>query len=225
MTTDMTRDDRHQVEDETHRAECAACTALWNDLERISAEAARLPLRSPSRDLWADIEARIDALESGTARPMPSAGRDRAARRWVSRPAVRLALAASLLVAVTAGVTWTLATGDDAARTVASDDRGDTGDVPGAPILRQASFRAAVDDFDEEIRVLQTIVDERRAQLDPVTIAVLEANLALIDRAIDESRRALEADPGSRFLAAQFARAYTSKLTLLRDATTLPTGI
>jgi hypothetical protein len=54
---------------------------------------------------------------------------------------------------------------------------------------------------------------------------VLEANLRVIDRAIQESRAALVADPASRFLSEQFTRAYNSKLTLLRDAATLPVGI
>ena len=83
---------------------------------------------------------------------------------------------------------------------------------------------ATVETLDREIATLQAIVDDRRSALDPRTVAVLEENLALIDRAIAESRAALAADPASRFLATQFARAYTSKLTLLRDAATLPAG-
>jgi hypothetical protein len=87
------------------------------------------------------------------------------------------------------------------------------------------SVNETVVSMDREIADLQSIVDERRELLDPATISVLEQNLALIDRAIAESRRALEADPASRFLAAQFTRAYTSKLALLRDVATIPTDI
>ena len=48
--------------------------------------------------------------------------------------------------------------------------------------------------------------------------------LAVIDQAIRESRAAFLQDPASRFLAVRLARSYTSKLTVLRDMATLPTG-
>jgi hypothetical protein len=138
---------------------------------------------------------------------------------------VRLAIAASLLVAVTSTVTWQLATrgsGDDAAPTA---DLASGVDVETAEELHLASFQASVQSMDREIAELETIVADRRETLDPRTIAVLEENLRVIDRAISESRAALVADPGSRFLSEQFTRVYSSKLTLLRDAATLPTGI
>ena len=94
----------------------------------------------------------------------------------------------------------------------------------GEAAVHLAEFTASVTGMDREIAAMQTILAGRRGELDAATIAVLESNLALIDRAIAESRAALAADPASQFLAAQFARAYTSKLTLLRDAATLPAG-
>ena len=39
-----------------------------------------------------------------------------------------------------------------------------------------------------------------------------------------ESRAALMKDPASQFLAAQLARSYTTKLTLLRSTATMPVG-
>ena len=54
------------------------------------------------------------------------------------------------------------------------------------------------------------------------TIAVLEKNLDLIDRAIAESRAALERDPASEFLADQLARAMTKKVAILRTVALLP---
>jgi hypothetical protein len=199
----------HDVTDERHRAQCAECRTLWTELDAISAEAARLPLLTPSRDLWSGIEARIAA---------PSAPRFSLLRS----PAFRLAIAASLLVTVTSVVTWQVArTADDGVPALA--------DLPESyaeeSALHRASFTASVTQMDREIATLESIVAERRAELDPRTIAVLEANLRVIDDAIAESRAALAADPASQFLASQFTRAYTSKLTLLRDAATLPTGI
>jgi hypothetical protein len=202
----------HDVTNEQHRAECGECKQLWAELDAISAEAAQLPTLTPSRDLWSGIEARI----GGTMpTPVPSTP------RWYSSQNFRLAMAASLLIAATSAVTWRIATDADVARPIAEAQPSGTEESA----VHLASFSASVTQMDQEIATLQRIVTERRSGLDPKTIAVLESNLALIDAAIAESRAALEADPASQFLAAQFARAYTSKLTLLRDAATLPVGI
>ena len=191
----------------------------WNEvepeeLERIAAEAARLPRLSPSHDLWPDIAARLGPQER--ARPIFG----------LTSSHVRLATAASLLIAATAGITWSLATRGNDVPFVATSPASSTatGANSAAGLVRPASMDATVETLDREIATLQAIVDDRRSALDPRTVAVLEENLALIDRAIAESRAALAADPASRFLATQFARAYTSKLTLLRDAATLPAG-
>ena len=48
---------------ERHVADCARCTALVADLKSIRAQAASLPGLVPSRDLWPEIEARIQAQE------------------------------------------------------------------------------------------------------------------------------------------------------------------
>jgi hypothetical protein len=157
----------------------------------------------------------------------------------MSNPTVRLATAASFLVAATAAVTWTLAT-DAATQAPAFTTVATTSsvpDVPGADLeeafgvpttvvgrMQQARLDATVESMDREITDLQRLLDERRQTLDPRTVAVLEASMTLIDAAIAESRKALAADPASRFLATQYTRAYTSKLTLLRDAATLPSG-
>jgi hypothetical protein len=53
---------------------------------------------------------------------------------------------------------------------------------------------------------------------------VLERNLRVIDTAIAESRAAFLRDPASQFLAAQLARSYSTKLTLLRSTATMPMG-
>jgi hypothetical protein len=211
----------HDVTNEQHRADCGECRQLWAELDAISAEAAQLPTLAPSRELWSGIEARIGgaaSADSSDAMRMHSA-RQGAAPRWYHSQSFRLAMAASLLVAVTSAVTWRIATAPTATDAVA------TGPATEASAVHLASFSASVSQMDQEIATLQQIVTERRDGLDPKTIEVLETNLAVIDAAIAESRAALEADPASQFLAAQFARAYTSKLTLLRDAATLPVGI
>lgn len=209
----------HDIEDERHRAGCAECAALWTELEAIGAEAAQLPLLTPSRDLWSGIEARIEA-QTAAPRALP----------FYQQKSFRVLMAASLLVAVSSGITWRLATrGGTAslpAATVAVSESTPSDAI--APEVAQAHLAAMsgnASQMDREIATLQAIVQERRGDLDPATLAVLERNLAVIDTAIAQARAALEADPNSTFIAQQFARAYTSKLTLLRGAAQLPAGL
>ncbi len=90
----------------THRAACAQCNSLVRELEQIVKGAAALPDHTPSRDLWSGIETRlssdITALPSQTAAtPLVASRRMMSVRTF--------AIAATLLVAVTSGVTWRLA--------------------------------------------------------------------------------------------------------------------
>lgn len=196
------------------------------ELRRISEAAAALPLIAPTRDLWPEIEARIgaevialqpaNALTSTGAAPA-SARADRSVR-----PFVRYAIAASLLMAVTATVTWRLARTSEPATVVRAEP---INEREGASTFQPAAFEQSVAELDQEIATLRTIVRDRSGELDPATLEILERNVKVIDEAIAESRRALATDPGSRFLSERLAKAYTSKLTLLRDVATLPARI
>ena len=86
-----------------HQSACVDCAALVRDLEAITAESQALPGMTPSRDLWSGIEARLDT----TVIPISAAATQTRVARAVS---VRtFAIAATMLVAVTSGITWRLA--------------------------------------------------------------------------------------------------------------------
>jgi hypothetical protein len=76
--------------------------------------------------------------------------------------------------------------------------------------------------YDREIVKLRAIMRDRRAQLDPQTVAVLEQSIAVIDSAIAQSRAALAKDPASGFLATQLNHSLEKKVELLRTAALLP---
>ncbi|MGI8496621.1 MAG: zf-HC2 domain-containing protein [Gemmatimonadaceae bacterium] len=76
--------------------------------------------------------------------------------------------------------------------------------------------------YDREIARLHRIIGERRSQLDPATVAVVERNLRVIDQAIAQSRAALLRDPASSFLRDQLNHTLDKKLELLRTAVLLP---
>jgi len=202
--------DTQRAQYHAHVAQCADCRELAVDLAGIRDEAAALPTFAPSRDLWSGIAARIDTpVVSIAVRP------HRAVGRWSTR---QVAAAAAVLVAVTAGSTW-LAT----ARPTTTPQSIAAVAAPRARTeLVSVADETGIATYEGEIGKLRNILDTRRADLDTATVAVLEKNLKLIDRAINESKAALAADPASAFLAGRLNHAYDTKLDLLRSAATLP---
>ncbi|HJQ09971.1 MAG TPA: zf-HC2 domain-containing protein [Gemmatimonadaceae bacterium] len=76
--------------------------------------------------------------------------------------------------------------------------------------------------YGREIAALQNIVRDRKTQLDSSTVAIIERNLQIIDRAIEQSKAALAKDPASRLLSDQLTHALDKKVELLRRAAMLP---
>jgi hypothetical protein len=73
-----------------------------------------------------------------------------------------------------------------------------------------------------EIAELQAVLRQRRSQLEPSTVKIVEDNLALIDAAVKQARDALQRDPASGFLTEQLDNALQKKIELLRTVTALP---
>lgn len=231
---------------ERHVASCARCTALVSDLASIRREAASLPELVPSRDLWPGIEARIQApvITLDQPRVMRPASARGARRTWW------LGAAAAALVAVTAGVTYyvtiqraptrtitaaapaTVRGPDTAAPAEGTEPAVELAAGTGRPMAERGTRAAGgtpvpsdvtqKSEYARDVAQLRAIVSQRRTEFDSTTIAVLEKNLELIDRAIAESRAALQRDPASEFLADQLARAMTKKVAILRTAALLP---
>lgn len=73
-----------------------------------------------------------------------------------------------------------------------------------------------------EIQQLQQTLRQRREQLDPATVKVVEDNLNLIDAALKQAREALSRDPASGFLNEQMDNVLHKKIQLLRTVALLP---
>lgn len=225
---------------DAHRLDCAECAALVADLRGIVQQAGDLPLLEPAHDLWSGIESRVAAdvvalpVAGRVVETVPAMhpARPVVHRTWTTR---RLALAASLLVMATAGITWTVASRRpvlivpaESLTTSASPNATNatpnaTNATPNATRLSNAGQKPSMDEtYGREIASLRKIVDERRAELDSNTIGVLEKNLLVIDRAIRESRAALAKDPASTFLNDRLSSAYDTKLQLLRAVAMIP---
>lgn len=103
------------------------------------------------------------------------------------------------------------------------------------PAARSASTRASLASrsnarvlspteiaYGDEISRLQTIITERRRELDPATVTIVEQSLKIIDAAVQQSRAALARDPKSGFLSDQLNHALDKKVELLRTVALLP---
>ena len=218
---ELSPDERARAD--AHLASCPRCAALRADLLEIAAKAAALPVESPSRDLWDGIAARIEA-------PVIALG-PATAHRVSRRPRfLRYAAAAVALIAVTAGTTYVLTRnvllGDEratAAQDIDTDQPDTTGAVAGVFVSDPQTI-AADAAFDREVMRLRALLEERRPDLDSATVALLERNLEVIDRAIVESREALAMNPGSALLNRQLQSALGKKVQVLRTAALLPRG-
>lgn len=178
---------------EGHVAACPVCAAVLTDLRDVVARAQRLEDRPPARDLWAEVADRVRAPR----------------RRRIAFSVPQLLAASLALVVVSAGTAW-LAT------SVGRDAR-----PSGAAVLaaeQPVAVLAALPGYDAAVADLERVLEERRSQLDPATVRVLDENLAVIDQAIAEAYAALVRDPASQYLSQHLAETMWRKVRLLRRA-------
>jgi anti-sigma factor RsiW len=203
---DLGPDEQRQLE--LHLESCASCRTVLQELRAVVARAEGLPDREPGADLWPAVSAamaerKVVSLE---------ARKQRSRRFSFSLP--QLVAAAAALAIVTAGGMWLAIRGPNS-RLAES-----TGNVTGPASVTRVRFdpkgRA-----DSAITQLQRILTEESGRLDSSTVRILAENLALIDRAIDQARTALESDPGNPYLNEHLARTMRKKIEVLRRAADL----
>ena len=200
-----------RAELERHLASCADCASTLDELTAVVARAANVPARPPAADLWPGIEPRLDRAKTAVT-PFHA----RPARR-VSFTLPQFVAAGLALMVVSGGGMWVLQHGGrptDLPPVVATSEA-DPSVLPAA---------AADPRYDEAITDLEQALAAGRSQLDPGTVRILEANLEAIDKAIDQSRRALAADPANVYLHGHLAEARQRKLALLRRGVGLLDG-
>lgn len=205
---------------ESHLIACDDCRGVVDNLRQLRTRARVWSGedQAPASDLWAGVADRLEARSSG-ARVLPWYR-----RRW-SVGIAELAVAASLVAAVTAGVMWrrgpTTAPAVDAGPAPVLAQSEPEGTPDGA--ITAVSFADA--QFDAAVADLERVLRDQRDQLNPRTVLVLERNLQIIDDAIREARAALEDDPANALLNAHLASARQRKLNLLRRAALITEGV
>ena len=205
---------------EEHLGGCESCGVLLSQFQEIRRRARDLPDRFPPRDLWPQIARAIREEEEGAAEVIPlhpsgparSLDRPRPFRLSISQ-----AVAAGLILALVSG-----AVGARLGRVPGQSGPGTQAEVREVTWVQQVSQASPrLEGSAMEVARLEEALATWRQALDSVTVQILERNLRVIDRAIQESVEALAADPGNEFLQTHLERAILAKGEYLRDATLL----
>jgi predicted anti-sigma-YlaC factor YlaD len=198
---------------EAHLQACDECSAIVTDLRRVVRRARLLQEQAPSRDLWPAIASRIRAFTE----TVDLASRRREALRW-SFSLPQLAAAGIALITVSGGTVWMLRSpaGPAAARPAAS-----VSTPAGARATNVSTRPTSSETYAAAVADLERVLAEGRGRLDTTTVRIIEQNLAAIDQAIAEARRALDADSANLYLNTHLDETMRRKLELLRQAAAL----
>jgi hypothetical protein len=230
--------------------ECGALLADLRNLRIDSANLPVLqPSRDLWSGIAARIEAPVVSIGGARA---ASAGRSVNVRRWMRGAMLAASLVAAAGVGYLAAGTRTqvvqgpiveqpvvdtvvvreVAMIPDSTPSAASAPRAESREpravvaTPAAAPARSTEVQMAVAtltaDYDREIARLRTLIEQRRNQLDPVTVGIIEKNLQVIDTAIEDSKKAIVRDPASRFLIESLNQSLRTKVELMRTAALLP---
>ena len=177
---------------EAHLGTCPECRATLEDLRQVVDRAKRLEDRPPTVDLWPGVRARLTP------------------GRRVSFSVPQLLAASIALVLLSGGGVW-LALRPPAQPTQQVFQQ------PAAATVQAVRWARA----DAAVAELQEALARNEARLDTSTVRVVRQSLAVIDKAIDQARRALAADPGNAYLNLHLANTMRRKVELLRHANEL----
>ena len=199
-TIDLTK--RRVVE--AHLAECPACSALADDLLVLKRAARSLPPVAPPEAARARVATAVRS------------GRLAMSRRWLAP----LAAAALLVIGTLAGLAWWRSSSPVPAP-APEGVRAGADEPPGAELGSvETELRLAEQHFQKAIAQLETLTRDQQV-LEPEVASELQKNLLVIDRAIGESRAALQVQPTSAPAQESLFEAFRSKIALLQDTIAL----
>ena len=180
-----------RLEVRRHLDGCPDCTCTVEELNRIVSAAGKLGEIEPTRDLLPGVRAVVN----------------RPSRGWVRWAAAAAAIAVVALLAGlrlgSGGVTPSIVTGE-----------------PTIDVLL-ADFQAAEAEYVRATEMLARGLEERRDEIEPETLELLDANLELIDSAIAEVRLALDRDGVGVENTQMLSALYGKKLNILMRASRL----
>ena len=191
---------------EEHLHSCERCADELKALRDTVEALGELPLSGqPRRDLWPGVAART------VERPITDLAAERRERR---RPRVSLSLsqavaAAAAVALLAGGSVWLALGGADLPEEVT---------IPARQTPHLVATPVGIDAYDRVVADLTRQLNQQADELEPETVATIQANLEIIDSAILEINEALARDPDNDYLSAYLARAMRKKVDVLRQA-------
>jgi hypothetical protein len=194
---------------ESHLQGCAACASVHADLARLRRLGASLERLQPPPALWQRVEAET------------TLGRATAPAPWLRRSAwMPLATAATLVLAVALVYVlqqqWSRPAAEPAGAAPVATTVGEHPELQTVASELQLAERH----YENAIRGLERLANDKQV-LDPEVASELQENLQVIDRAIDESRAALRAEPASEQAQVSLFEAFRTKILVLQDTVAL----
>lgn len=190
---------------ERHLETCTECRETLAGLVAVKSRAASLVDPPAPTDLWAGIASRIGTAGSTREAParkavvleLPKRTRTWAAPQWLA--------AAAVFAVVAAGAVWF------AQPRFAPPGTGSSQVAPDTDVFNASNI-------EKEILDLQAALERGRGKLAPETVQVLEDNLRVIHKALDDARTALAQDPANHELKDYLAGSVQKKLDMVKRA-------
>jgi Putative zinc-finger len=199
-----------------HLATCPTCSGVLDDLLRLRATAQTLGPVDPPDHVWLEIAGRIRLPDRETARAELQAPRRgvRPVAQWIGLSAALLAVTTVLYVlggrpdapSVTDTPPVALAPGSDSGTTGPAD---------------ADELTTAVRPYEQAIAQLEAVASPGTSGIDPALAAALAAEGDAIDRAIAESRTAVEASPENEPARLSLFEALRRKINVLQSTVEL----
>lgn len=213
--TDGALDEAGRRRLDAHLAACADCRTLAADLDKIRRSARDLEPTAPPASVWPRLAERLraEAAPSPPARvwPMTSVG-----GRWLAVAATLIAAAgATLVLLLRSDLEPGPNTPDPAVATPGNASAGDLVESV------EAELKLAEQHYEAALANLERMSQGGDDRVDATVAQTLRQNVALVDRAIADSRTALQSDPQNVPARESLFEALRRKVGLLQDTISL----
>ena len=178
-----------------HLGGCAACREEFASWRSLAAQARELvPAMQPNRDLWPQIEARIETRQH------------RPSTRWLQLAAAAITLA---VLSIPLSVWWSGQSSEAPAPQARTAIEADS-------VILQAEMARSEDGVQLARTDLVTAIERHRDVVEDDTLRTWIDSMTLLDQAIGELRAALDEDPQNRRLRMLLASRYQQERRLLQ---------
>ncbi|MGE5359608.1 MAG: anti-sigma factor family protein [Bacteroidales bacterium] len=213
-----------------HLAACASCRAVVADLREIRSVSSQLPVHKPPERVWQRLTERLPDLVQESVREGRTSTPGRWFRSMLTVP--RLAWGGAMAAALAAVLFFVALPRlrPTPVRQMATTASAPIGKAPASAVHAgdgelvqsvESELQAAERHYQNAIGGLEQMAKSGEPSLDPQLASTIRSNLAVVDRAINESRTALASQPTNELAQESLFEAFRRKVGLLQDTVAL----